>query len=121
MAEAGHAAFAPLQQKSRDEAAALAVGQQGKLIGAMATVQHLLEAPAATAGPRTTVLREPRPGDIGWVVQQHGEIYACEYGWNMEDAARAIYARRGFRLVKSEPHRSYGGHALSGETWELKL
>ena len=23
-----------------------------------------------------------RPGDMGWVVQQHGEIYAREYGWN---------------------------------------
>ncbi len=31
------------------------------------------------------------------------------------------YAQRGFRLVKSEPYRGYGGHALVGETWELKL
>lgn len=30
------------------------------------------------------VLREPRPGDMGWVVQTHGEIYAREYGWNLE-------------------------------------
>ncbi|HPW31011.1 MAG TPA: GNAT family N-acetyltransferase, partial [Rhodoferax sp.] len=28
------------------------------------------------------VLREPQPGDLGWVIQQHGEIYAREYGWN---------------------------------------
>ncbi len=30
------------------------------------------------------VLRDPRPGDLGWVVQQHAEIYAREYGWNWE-------------------------------------
>lgn len=29
-------------------------------------------------------LRDVRPGDMGWVVQQHGEIYAREYGWNNE-------------------------------------
>ncbi len=29
-------------------------------------------------------LREPQPGDMGWVVQQHGEIYAREYGWNSQ-------------------------------------
>jgi GNAT superfamily N-acetyltransferase len=147
---------------------------------------------------------------MGWVVQQHGEIYAREYGWNAEFealvadivarylrrqkpqsercwvaevggekvgsvfvvrksknvaqlrmliltpkarglglgarmtdeciafarskgykkmllwtnscliAARHIYARRGFQLVKSEPYHGFG-HDLVGETWELKL
>ena len=87
---AGHDAFAPLQQKSRDEAAALlarlAPADQQRLIHAMQTVQSLL-APASTgaaAQPRTVVLRDPQPGDIGWVVQQHGEIYAREFGWNSE-------------------------------------
>jgi GNAT superfamily N-acetyltransferase len=23
-----------------------------------------------------------RPGDLGWVVQAHGEMYAAEYGWD---------------------------------------
>jgi DNA-binding MarR family transcriptional regulator/N-acetylglutamate synthase-like GNAT family acetyltransferase len=35
-------------------------------------------------------------------------------------AARAIYARAGFRLVASEPHRSFG-RDLVGENWELTL
>jgi GNAT superfamily N-acetyltransferase len=30
------------------------------------------------------ILRDPKPGDMGWVIQQHGEIYAKEYGWNWE-------------------------------------
>ena len=35
-------------------------------------------------------------------------------------AARAIYQRAGFRLVKEEKHHSFGVD-LVGETWELKL
>jgi ribosomal protein S18 acetylase RimI-like enzyme len=32
----------------------------------------------------TALLRDPGPGDMGWVVQQHGEIYAREYGFTSE-------------------------------------
>jgi GNAT superfamily N-acetyltransferase len=28
------------------------------------------------------VLRLPRPGDMGWVIQQHGELYWREFGWD---------------------------------------
>lgn len=35
-------------------------------------------------------------------------------------AARAIYARAGFRLVREEPHVSFG-KKLVGETWEMEL
>jgi GNAT superfamily N-acetyltransferase len=49
----------------------------------MGTVRQLLDAshPAPT---RTVVLRDPRAGDMGWVVQQHGEIYWREYRFNSE-------------------------------------
>ena len=157
------------------------------------------------------VLRSPQPGDMGWVVQQHGEIYAREYGWNADfeamvadimakclrhwqpewercwiaeadgqrvgsafvvrksttvaqlrmliltpearglglgarltdeciafargkgykkmmlwtnsclTAARGIYAKRGFKLVKSEPYKGFGQTGLVSETWEMKL
>ncbi len=88
LTEAGHEAFAPLQQKSRDEAAALLaalpVAARDKLIGAMATMQQLLGASQPPAPAPTVVLRDPRAGDMGWVVQQHGEIYWREYGFNDE-------------------------------------
>lgn len=34
--------------------------------------------------------------------------------------ARKIYAKEGYRLIKAEPHHSFG-HDLVGETWELML
>ena len=34
--------------------------------------------------PPGVTLRDPRPGDMGWVIQQHGELYWREYGWNAE-------------------------------------
>jgi DNA-binding MarR family transcriptional regulator/GNAT superfamily N-acetyltransferase len=210
--EAGHAFFAPLQQQSRDEAAALlrplGAVQRQQLVDAMARVEALLEAP--TAVPPAVVLRDPVPGDMGWVVQQHGEVYWKEYGWNSDfealvagiaadfvrkfqpewekcwiaeldgervgavfvvrksrttaklrmlilapqarglglgarltdeclafarakgykkmvlwtnsclTAARGIYAKRGFRLVQSEPYEGFG-QSLVSETWELRL
>lgn len=214
LTEAGHAAFAPLQQKSRDQAAALLAplspAQRTELTAAMNRIAQLLDPAANVPRTRTVVLRDPGPGDLGWVVQQHGELYAREYGWNAGfeglvagivadyvrkfqpewekgwiaeldgervgsvfvvrksastaqlrmllltpaarglglgarltdeciafarrkgyrkmvlwtndclDAARAIYAKRGFRLVKSEPYEGFGKR-LVGETWELKL
>ncbi len=89
LTQAGYDVFAPLQQKSRDDAAQLLdsvpVGQQAQVVAAMGTIAALLHpGPAESArsmeGPKLT-LRDPKPGDMGWVVQQHGEIYAREYGW----------------------------------------
>ncbi len=160
---------------------------------------------------KAVTLRNPIPGDMGWVVQQHGEIYAREYGWNADfellvldilakhlrrwqpewercwiaevngeragsvfvvrksktvaqlrmliltpeargvglgarltdeciafarskgykkmtlwtnsclDAARGIYAKRGFKLVKSEAYDGFGQTGLVSETWEMAL
>jgi len=208
----GRRTFAPLDARSHAEVgemlAKLSPGGQRRLLEAMRTIESLLG-----AGPQPQVpgiLRPPRPGDMGWVVQRHGALYAQEYGWDERFealvagivskfverfdpkhercwiaerggepvgsvflvkksktvaklrlllvepsarglgigarlvseciaaarqmgyrkmtlwtnsvllAARAIYEKEGFRIVKTERHTSFG-HDLVSETWELKL
>jgi DNA-binding MarR family transcriptional regulator/GNAT superfamily N-acetyltransferase len=80
----GRQAFAKLDRSSHDEVAdmlaALPRGEQKRLIAAMATIERLLGPTGVSALP--AILRDPRPGDMGWVVQSHGALYASEYGFD---------------------------------------
>ena len=212
LSAAGRRAFAPLDRQSEADAAALLANlpdaEQHRLLDATATIESILGERPRAAAP--WLLRSPQPGDIGWVIERHGRLYADEYGWDTrfealvarigadfierfdaereacwiaerdgvqsrDDAtgtvidgsaqlrlllvepaarglgigarlvdecerfarakgyrrivlwthsvllaARAIYARAGYRLVASEAHQSFG-HSLVGETWELAL
>ena len=208
----GRAAFDQLEERSQTGVSnliqSLSPADQNRLAGAMALIEGLL-------GDRTEpkmpyLLRLHQPGDIGWVVQRHGILYAEEYGWDVRFealvariaaefiekfdasrercwiaerdgaivgsvflvkksnrvaklrlllvepsarglgiggrlveecvrfarqagyakitlwtqsilvAARHIYRKAGFQLVKRERHQSFG-HKLVGETWELTL
>jgi len=79
----GQQAFARLDRSSNDQVAAmlevLAGEDRRRLVEAMAVIERLLDASRA---PAPAILREPRPGDMGWVVQSHGALYAGDYGFD---------------------------------------
>jgi len=62
--------------------------EQKHLLAAMACIESLSINPKSKSLPSNTtsspdfLLREPLPGDMGWITQMHGEFYSTELGWN---------------------------------------
>jgi DNA-binding MarR family transcriptional regulator/GNAT superfamily N-acetyltransferase len=94
----GRKAFGAIDRRSRNAIAEMIAQmppvQRGRLLDAMQTVERTLSESRALRAAAITV-RPYQIGDVGWAIEQHGRLYAEEFGWNGEFEAlvATLFAR----------------------------
>lgn len=79
----GRSTFATLNRRANRDIsrliASLTAPERGQLRDSLSAVRALLERDRRA---EDVLLREPAPGDLGWIVARNAELYAAEYGWD---------------------------------------
>jgi len=93
----GRRTFLPLERRSQAEVrrmlAPLDSTHVKNVLEAMQTIQSSF-ATRPSAPPLT--FRAHRPGDMGWAIARHGELYASQFGWNEQFEALVAQVAAGF-------------------------
>jgi DNA-binding MarR family transcriptional regulator len=107
LTDSGRAAFLPLDERSRQEVgamlSALPEPAQEAVVDGMLTITGLL----SDHSSRDWGMRHPAPGDIGWVIERHGALYAGEYNFNHKFEALVAKVAGAF-LDEHDPARERG-------------
>lgn len=87
LTERGRQAQNLLEERSRETVGSL-LGKvpdedRDRLVDAMRTIREIL---SDGRPPRRedVLLREPKPGELGWIVERNAAVYAAEYGFNTD-------------------------------------
>ena len=104
----GRQAFAKIDRASHDEVGtmlhSLSADDRGRLTGAMAAIERLLEPGERNEPP--FILRSHRIGDIGWVISSQARAYAEDYGWDI--SYEALVAEICAQFIRNfEPSREH--------------
>ena len=86
LTERGRKAFAPLEERSQRQTRVmldkLDEAQQVRMVVAINLIETLLAGDTKSDAKPHYSLRDPRPGDFGWIISRHAELYREEYGWS---------------------------------------
>ena len=92
LTSSGRGVVAGLDARSAEQTRGLLAGLRGDERGRLLDAMHVItETLTESPRPRGYLLRAPRPGDMGWVVQRNAAVYAGEFGW--DESYEALVAR----------------------------